>query len=126
MFGRSLQEYGQSFVGTSLILGGNIQHHVVIAISPVLWQTFIKPLWTLGEQTEEDVWPLTDDVPRLVAPQVGFLDEEIGGKTYVLQDNVKFLMGLQFLHLLFVIIGVQASKARSPIYFSIFIILLLV
>ena len=74
---------GQPLVGTLLILSCYIEHHIVITIAPILWQTFRKTLWTFCQQSKEYVWPLSDNMPCFIAPRVGFLNKEVGGKTNI-------------------------------------------
>jgi hypothetical protein len=65
MLGGRSKENGQPLIGTLLILGGDAEHYIIVPLSPVFWEGVGKPLWTFGEQTEEDVWSLADDAPCL-------------------------------------------------------------
>lgn len=76
--GREVQQDGEPFVRPSLILGRDLQQHVLVPIAPVRGQAFAYAVRPLGQQSEDDVRPLPHDAPCLVAPRVRLLDKEIG------------------------------------------------
>lgn len=71
-------EYGDPLVPGPLVLGAHSQHDVGISVSPVVGKAFRDPLRTLGGDDEGAVLPGAHDVPGLIPPLVGLLDEEVG------------------------------------------------
>lgn len=74
-----LQKYRYSFISPALIFTGDVEHHVLPAITPVFRQVVCDALRTFRQQEEFHVRAPMDDVPGLIPPGVGFLEEEIGG-----------------------------------------------
>lgn len=100
VLGRNVKQQGQSLVCSPLVLAGHVEHHVLIAIAPVVGQTLTNAAGSFGEQAEGHVRSLPDDAPSLRAPPVGFLQEEVGGESDVERHSCRYLIsaGTVLLH----------------------------
>ena len=73
-----LQKYRYSFISPALIFTGDVEHHVLPAITPVFRQVVCDALRTFRQQEEFHVRALMDDVPGLIPPGICLLQEEVG------------------------------------------------
>ena len=75
---RDVAEDGPPLVECPLALASDVQGHVLISFAPVAGQTFGYPNHAFGEDVEDNIGTLADDVPHLLAPLVSLLDEGVG------------------------------------------------
>ena len=80
VLGGNVEEDGEPFVCPRLVLRRDLEHDVLVAVAPVGRKMVADAPRPLGEDAEHDVRTLSDHTPRLVAPGVRLLDEEVRGK----------------------------------------------
>ena len=78
-YGQFLEDW-QTLICASLVLHRAADGHVLVAHSPVLWQTLSNTLWSLRNHVEMEVAPSFDHQPCIFSPFICFLDEEIRGE----------------------------------------------
>ncbi len=74
---RQLQQKRYPFIGTLLVLAGDIEEDISSALSPVLRKALFHPLGPLRQEKEHDVRPLPHHLPGFITPGIGFLQEEV-------------------------------------------------
>ena len=80
VLGGNVEKDGQPFVCPCLVLRRDLENDVLVTVAPIGRQMVVDAPRPLGEDAEDDVGALSDHTPRLVAPGIRLLDEEIRGK----------------------------------------------
>ena len=78
-YGQFLEDW-QTLICASLVLHRAADGHILIAVTPILWQTLCDTLWSLRNHVEMEVTPSLYHQPCIFPPFVRFLDEEIRGE----------------------------------------------
>ena len=77
---RQFLEDWQTLICASLVLHRAADGHILIAVTPILWQTLCNTLWSLRNHVEMEVTPSLYHQPCIFPPFVRFLNEEIRGE----------------------------------------------
>lgn len=80
VLGGDIEEDRQPLVSPRLVLGRDLKHDVLVSVAPIGRQMVADAPRPLGEDSEHDIGAPSDHRPRLVAPGVRLLDEEVRGK----------------------------------------------
>ena len=80
VLGGNVEKDGQPFVCPCLVLRRDLENDVLVTVAPIGRQMVVDAPRPLGEDAEHDIGALSDHRPRLVAPGVRLLDEEVRGK----------------------------------------------
>ena len=80
VLGGDVEKNGQPLVRPRLVLGRDLEHDVLVSVAPIGRKMVADSPSPLGEDTEHDIGTLSDHRPRIVAPGIRLLDEEVRGK----------------------------------------------
>ena len=80
-----LQKQRNSLVCTTLILARYVEEDIIPAIAPIFGQALPHTLGTLREKKKLHIATGFDYLPRLIAPHIGLIQEEVGRHAYTNQ-----------------------------------------
>ena len=80
---------GETIVGHLLVLDGATHDDVVVAVAPIVGHALQEAVDALGEKEKPEVAAAFHHLPTVRAPEVGILQEEVGGEAG--EDNLAAL-----------------------------------
>jgi hypothetical protein len=77
-----LQKQRYSLVSTTLVLARYVEEDIIPAIAPIFGQALSHTLGTLREKKKLHIATRLNDLPRLIAPRISLIEEEIRRHTH--------------------------------------------